>query len=218
MVYNHAGGDFGDKSIYFFDRSPYGNQNDSLYFTDHGWAGGLVFAYWNDHVKQFLINNAKFYLTEYHCDGFRYDEVSVIKNEGGEHGWLFCKYVTDTCHYLKPEAIHIAECWPVQEAIVRSTAQNGAGFDATQNDGLRDAVRRAVSQASQGASAFVDLDRVAGKLPRRYSMTNGGPCSAPKIMIWCGRTEVGVFPKLPIARTAIPGMRVAVRVLPLALP
>lgn len=164
VVYNHAGGDFGDRSIYFFDRKPYGNQNDSLYFTDHGWAGGLVFAYWNDNVKQFLINNAKFYLTEYHCDGFRYDEVSVIKNEGGEHGWLFCKYVTDTCHYVKPQAIHIAECWPVEEAIVRSTSQNGAGFDATQNDGLRDAIRGAIGQASQGANAFVDMDRIAHEI------------------------------------------------------
>lgn len=163
-VYNHAGGDFGDKSIYFFDRRPYRNQNDSLYFTDHGWAGGLVFAYWNDKVKQFLIDNAKFYLTEYHCDGFRYDEVSVIKDEGGEHGWLFCKYVTDTCHYLKPEAIHIAECWPVQEAVVRSTADNGAGFDAALNDGLRDAVRSAIGQAARGAAAFVDLGRVAREL------------------------------------------------------
>ena len=164
VVYNHAGGDFGDKSIYFFDRKPYGNQNDSLYFTDHGWAGGLVFAYWNDNVKQFLIDNAKFYLTEYHCDGFRYDEVSVIKNEGGEHGWLFCQYVTDTCRYVKPEAINIAECWPVQEATVLPTGQNGAGFDATLNDGLRDAVRSAISQASQGASAFVDMARIAREI------------------------------------------------------
>jgi 1,4-alpha-glucan branching enzyme len=164
VVYNHAGGDFGDKSIYFFDREPRGNQNDSLYFTDHGWAGGLVFAYWNDKVKRFLIDNARFYLTEYHCDGFRYDEVSVIKNEGGEHGWLFCKYVTDTCHYIKPEAIHIAECWPVQETIVRPTAQNGAGFDAAQNDGLRDAVRSAIGQASQGTTAFVDMDRIAREI------------------------------------------------------
>jgi 1,4-alpha-glucan branching enzyme len=164
VVYNHAGGDFGDKSIYFFDRQPNGNQNNSLYFTDHGWAGGLVFAYWNDKVKQFLIDNARFYLTEYHCDGFRYDEVSVIKNEGGEHGWLFCKYITDTCRYIKPEAIHIAECWPVQEAVVRPTVQNGAGFDATLNDGLREAVRDAIKQASQGASAFVDIDRIAREI------------------------------------------------------
>ena len=164
VVYNHAGGDFGDRSIYFFDRQPDSNHNNSLYFTDRGWAGGLVFAFWNSNVKQFLIDNALFYLTEYHCDGFRYDEVSVIKNEGGEHGWLFCKYVTDTCHYVKPEAIHIAESWPVEEAIVRPTSQDGAGFDATQNDGLRDAVRRAIGQASQGVGSFVDMDRIGREL------------------------------------------------------
>ncbi len=164
VVYNHAGGDFGEKSIYFFDREPYGNQNDSLYFTDHGWAGGLVFAYWKDQVKQFLIDNARFYLTEYHCDGFRYDEVSVIKNEGGEHGWLFCKYITDTCHFLKPEAIHIAECWPVEQAIVSPTDRNGAGFDATLNDGLREALRSAIGQAAQGASAFVDMERLGREI------------------------------------------------------
>lgn len=164
VVYNHAGGDFGDRSIYFFDRQAYGDHNNSLYFTDRGWAGGLVFAYWKNEVKQFLIDNAKFYLQEYHVDGFRYDEVSVIKNEGGEHGWLFCQYVTDTCHYVRPEAIHIAEHWPVEEAIVRPTAAGGAGFDALQNDGLREAVRGAIGQAAGGAHSRVDMGRIAREL------------------------------------------------------
>lgn len=164
VVYNHAGGDFGDRGIYFFDRQPYGNFNNSLYFTDHGWVGGLVFAYWKNEVKQFLIDNARYYLTECHCDGLRYDEVSVIKNEGGEHGWRFCQYVTDTCHYAKPEAIHIAEHWPVEQAVVNGTAQGGAGFDATQNDGLREAVRSAIAQAATGADGFVDMDRIAREL------------------------------------------------------
>lgn len=165
VVYNHAGGDFGDKSIYFFDRQPYNDDNNnSLYFTNHGWAGGLVFAYWKQEVKQFLIDNALFYLRECHCDGFRYDEVSVITNEGGEHGWLFCQYVTDTCRYAKPKAIHIAEHWPVEQAIVSATQHGGAGFDASQNDGLREAVRSAIGQASVGADAFVDMERIAAHI------------------------------------------------------
>jgi 1,4-alpha-glucan branching enzyme len=164
VVYNHAGGDFGERSIYFFDCQPYGNHNDSLYFTDHGWAGGLVFAFWKNEVKQFLIDNALYYLRECHCDGFRYDEVSVIKNEGGEHGWKFCQYVTDTCHFAKPEAVHIAECWPVEQAVVGPTFAGGAGFDATQNDGLREAVRSALGQAAAGGSAFVDMERIGREL------------------------------------------------------
>jgi 1,4-alpha-glucan branching enzyme len=164
VVYNHAGGDFGERSLYFFDRKPYGNLNDSLYFTDRGWAGGLVFAYWNRDVRQFLIDNALFYLQECHVDGFRYDEVSVIKQEGGEHGWRFCQDVTDTARYIKPEAIHIAEHWPPEQAVVAPTGQGGAGFDALQTDGLREAIRSAIGQVSAGAAAFVDMDRIAGEL------------------------------------------------------
>ena len=164
VVYNHAGGEFTDRGLYFFDEQPRDNNNNSLYFTDRGWAGGLVFAYWKNEVKQFLIDNALFYLDEYHADGFRYDEVSVIRNEGGEHGWLFCRYVTDTCHFVKPEAIHIAEHWPVEDSVVRPTPAGGAGFDATQNDGLREAVRAAIGKAAGGASSFVDMDRIAGEI------------------------------------------------------
>ena len=164
VVYNHAGGNFTDRGLFHFDGVPRGNLNDSLYFTDHGWAGGLVFAYWKDEVKQFLIDNARYYLTEFHTDGFRYDEVSVIRNEGGEHGWLFCRYLTDTCHFVKPEAIHIAEHWPVDGAITRSTDQGGAGFDAAQNDGLREALRGAIGQAAAGADAFVNMDGIARAL------------------------------------------------------
>ncbi|MEO5741294.1 MAG: 1,4-alpha-glucan branching protein, partial [Vicinamibacterales bacterium] len=46
LVYNHAGGDFGDESLYFFDRQPAdGGHRNSLYFTDKGHAGGLVFDF-----------------------------------------------------------------------------------------------------------------------------------------------------------------------------
>jgi hypothetical protein len=45
VVYNHAGGDFGDQSLFFFDRqSTAGGNSNSLYFTDKGHAGGLVFG------------------------------------------------------------------------------------------------------------------------------------------------------------------------------
>ncbi len=164
VVYNHAGGWFTDQGMYFFDEQPRNDQNNSLYFTDRGWAGGLVFAYWKDPVKQFLIDNARFYLDEYHADGFRYDEVSVIRNEGGEHGWRFCQYVTDTCRFVKPEAIHIAEHWPVDGAVTRPTVNGGAGFDASQHDGLREAVRGAVRQAAYGRDSRVDMGRIADAL------------------------------------------------------
>jgi 1,4-alpha-glucan branching enzyme len=66
VVYNHAGGDFGDQSMYFLDRqSTAGGNGNSLYFTDRGHAGGLVFDYGKPQVSDFLIQNAKFFLNEY---------------------------------------------------------------------------------------------------------------------------------------------------------
>jgi 1,4-alpha-glucan branching enzyme len=164
VVYNHAGGDFGDRSLYFLDQRRFTSQNDSLYFTDRGWAGGLAFALWNDSVTQFLIDNARYFLVECHCDGLRYDEVSVIKELGGESGWRFCQYVTETCRFLKPQAIHLAEHWPVEQAVVNPPSAGGAGFDVCLNDGLRNAVRGALAQAASGRGAFVDMGRIAREL------------------------------------------------------
>jgi 1,4-alpha-glucan branching enzyme len=93
VVHNHASGDFGDESLYFFDRAINHSNRDSLYFTDQGWAGGLVFDFEESAVRQFLIDNARFYIDEYHADGFRYDEVTVIDRFGG---WRFCQDLTDS--------------------------------------------------------------------------------------------------------------------------
>ena len=165
VVYNHAGGfDGDDQSLYFWDRARNGNNNDSLYFTDQGWAGGLSFAFWNNDVRQYVINNAHFYLDEFHADGFRYDEVSILLRLNGDSGWSFCRDLTNTVRFLKPRALQNAEYWPVDPMVVAPAAGNGLGFDVVQHDGLRSAVRSAIAQAAQGQSAHVDLDAIAAAL------------------------------------------------------
>ncbi|MFL5732783.1 MAG: alpha amylase C-terminal domain-containing protein [Chloroflexia bacterium] len=167
VVYNHAGGGFDDESIYFFDRMPTGNNNDSLYFTDQGWAGGLVFAYWNQGVRQFLIDNARYFLREYRVDGFRYDEVSVIVSHS-DRGWSFCQDLTGTVDFESNSAAQIAEHWPVNPWVVKNASEGGAGFHATWDDGMRDSVRRAVSQAAGGRDSHVNLDPIADALRRPH--------------------------------------------------
>lgn len=161
LVFNHAGGGFDRQSMYFFDRRRFVSNNDSQYFTDQGWAGGLIFAYWNAWVRQFLIDNALFFLDEYHVDGIRYDEVSVMDRFGG---WHFCQDLTATVRARKPEAIQIAEYWNDQRWLAVTPPPGGMGFDAALSDRLRDAVRDAVRQASHGAAATVDVERVARAL------------------------------------------------------
>ena len=148
VVYNHAGGDFGDQSMYFFDRqSTAGGNGNSLYFTDRGHAGGLVFDYGKPEVRDFLIQNAKFFLNEYRVDGFRYDQVSVIDHDGAPNGWGFCQDLTNTLHEHRPGAMNKAEYWDVNPYVVKAP-QEGAGFDTTLTDGLRIAIRDVIGNAS----------------------------------------------------------------------
>ena len=59
-------------------------------------------------MRQFLIDNGKSLLQEYHVDGLRYDQVTVIAESGG---WYFAQDLTNTLRFVKPAAVQIAEYW-----------------------------------------------------------------------------------------------------------
>ncbi|HYQ99384.1 MAG TPA: alpha amylase C-terminal domain-containing protein [Casimicrobiaceae bacterium] len=164
VVYNHAGGDFGDQSLYFLDRQRIdaGNRN-SLYFTDRGHAGGLVFDFGKPEVRDFLIQNARFFLTEYRVDGFRYDQVSVIDHDGAPFGWSFCQDLSSTVRYHRSAALQKAEYWAVNPYVVQAPPA-GAGFDASLTDGLRIAVRDVIAAASAPDERPLDLTELARSL------------------------------------------------------
>ncbi len=179
VVYNHAGGftvngALDDNCIYYWDRARnVGNNNDSLYFTDQDrGTGGLSFALWKNDVCQFLINNALYYISEFHVDGFRYDEISDLISMNCDSGWTFCCNLTNTLRYAKPRLLQNAEFWPGEvgnypkssQSIVTPTANGGAGFDVVQHDGLRSALRGAVQAASFGQGASINFDAIAANL------------------------------------------------------
>ena len=164
VVYNHAGGEFGDQSLYFFDRqSTQGGNADSLYFTATGHAGGLVFDYAKPEVRDFLIGNARYFLDEYRVDGFRYDQVSVIDHDGAPHGWRFCQDLSETLHFHRPSALHLAEYWNVNPMVAASPPV-GAGFDTTLTDGLRLAIRELIGEASAPDERPLPMTRLAQAL------------------------------------------------------
>jgi 1,4-alpha-glucan branching enzyme len=179
VVYNHAGGfsidgQPDDQALYYWDRAVnVGNNNDSLYFTDQDrGTGGLSFALWNNDVRQFLLNNAQYYINEFHADGFRYDEISDLISMNCDSGWSFCCDLTSTLRFVKPRLLQNAEFWPGEvgnypksaPSIVTPAANGGAGFDVLQHDGLRSAVRGAVQSSAWGQQAAVDFASIAGAL------------------------------------------------------
>jgi 1,4-alpha-glucan branching enzyme len=200
-VYNHAGGFEGDdQSLYFWDRAAdTSDNNQSLYFTNMGLAGGLSFALWNNDVRQFIINSAQFYIDEFHADGFRYDEISALLSMNEDSGWSFCCDLTGTVRYIKPRLLQNAEYWPDEfqnyprpaPLIVTPTADGGTGFDVVQHDGLRSAVRAAVQQASFGQSAAVDFDAIAANLyPQGFAHGwQAVPCVENQDLVAVGRDQ-----------------------------
>lgn len=168
VVYNHAGGGFDKQSIWFFDFQPRTTDNNSLYFTDKDHAGGRVFAFWKQEVRQFLIDNGKALLQEYHVDGLRYDQVTVIAENGG---WNFAQDLTGTLRFVKPQAVQIAEYWdqdPGSRWKGVAVPPYGMGFDIGYSDGLRDVLRGAIAQAAGGRAASVNLDPLRDALYLTY--------------------------------------------------
>jgi 1,4-alpha-glucan branching enzyme len=172
LVFNHAGGGFGDETIWFFDRQEGIDEPrwwNSLYFSDKTWSGGVVFDFQSDAVRAFLIDNATFYLDEYRVDGFRFDEVSVIDRNSYGRGWDFCQALTGTLRAHRPGALVHAEYWNVNPAIVREQWDgNGAGFHTTMTDGPRIAVRALLAAASVPGGQPLPMTTTADQLPLDY--------------------------------------------------
>lgn len=171
LVFNHAGGGFDDESIWFFDRQRGVEQPlwwNSLYFSDQTWAGGVVFNFGSDPVRAFLIDNVGFLVREYHANGFRFDEVSVIDRHGYGHGWSFCQDLTATVRHDHPSALLHAEYWNVNPWVVTSLDRGGAGFDSTMTDGPRIAIRALLAAASVPGGGPLPVGAVADSLGLNY--------------------------------------------------
>ncbi len=154
VVYNHAGGHLDAQSIDWFDFPAPGTAGANLYFTDADWAGGRVFDYAKPGVRDYLLGNALMFLTDYHVDGLRFDEVSVIDDHGG---WSFCQQLTAALKARASDAVLVAEYWKDHRWLALLPPPDGMGFDLGYADGLRDGVRDLLAQVAHGASAPVDL-------------------------------------------------------------
>ncbi len=166
VVYNHAGGGFDAQSLNHFDFPAHPDRWNSLYFSGDDWAGGRVFAFHRPEVRTFLIENAKLFLREYHADGLRFDEVSVIDQKGG---WFFCQDLTEVLRSENPAAVLIAEYWGEHRWLGVWSPPAGMGFDLGYTDGMRDGVRGVLAEAARGADAWVHLGRLKGALERPWN-------------------------------------------------
>jgi 1,4-alpha-glucan branching enzyme len=134
---------------------------DDLYFYGgpqghHPAWGSRCFDYGKDEVKYFLLSNCKFWMEEYHIDGFRFDGVTSmlywdhgLGKDFGDYSLYFDQGVDENAvsylalanqliHEIRPEAITIAEDMSGMAGLAAPFEAGGQGFDYRMAMGVAD--------------------------------------------------------------------------------
>jgi len=134
---------------------------DDLYFYSgpqghHPAWGSRCFDYGKDEVKYFLLSNCKFWMEEYHLDGFRFDGVTSMlywdhglgKTFSGyddyfgsgvdENAVSYLALANMLVHEINPSAITIAEDVSGMAGLAAPFVAGGVGFDFRMSMGIAD--------------------------------------------------------------------------------
>jgi maltooligosyltrehalose trehalohydrolase len=143
VVYNHLG----PEGNYLAEFAPY--------FTDRygtPWGKAINFdGPESDEVRRYLIDNALYWITEFHIDGLRLDAVQMIFDFGARH---FLDELAAAIHTrsaaLDRRIQLIAESDLNDPRLVRAPDRHGFGLDAMWNDDFHHAVHVALTGEHSG--------------------------------------------------------------------
>ncbi len=171
VVYNHFGP--GDLDLWRFDGWSDENHNGGVYFYDNNRShtdwGDTRPDYGRPEVRQYLRDNALFWLNKYRLDGLRFDSVSNIRSVNGRDlpdGWSLLQWVHNEIRSTEPWKITIAEDLQNNEWITKGTDVGGAGFGSQWDAGFVHPIRDAVIAQSD---ADRNLYAVRDALYHRYN-------------------------------------------------
>jgi maltooligosyltrehalose trehalohydrolase len=126
VVYNHLGPD-GNYLPQFSDH----------YFTDrYGTEWGAPFNYDGEDggpVREFIVGNAVYWITEFHLDGLRLDATQSMHDASPEH--VLARLGREARRAAEPRSIIlVAENEPQHTRLARPLAKAGYGLDGLWND------------------------------------------------------------------------------------
>jgi len=176
LVHSHAVKNTAE-GINMFDGTVYQFFHDGAKGEHPAW-GTKCFDYGKTGVLHFLLSNLKFWMTEYHFDGFRFDGITSMLYHDHGLGTDFndnAKYFSYNTHteaitYLQlanelirevnPKAITIAEDMSGMPGMALPIEDGGIGFDYRLGMGLPDMWIKAVKESDEGW----DIDQMWGSM------------------------------------------------------
>ena len=113
---------------------------------DHPYWESKLFDYGKEQVRHFLLSNIKYWLTEFHFDGFRFDGVTSMiyyhhgytefdsrekyfSPEVNEEALCYLTLANRLIHDLYPHAVTIAEDVSGMPGMCAAAEEGGVGFD-----------------------------------------------------------------------------------------
>ena len=145
---------------------------------EHPAWGTKCFDYGKTGVLHFLLSNLKFWMTEYHFDGFRFDGVtSMLYHDHGlgtdfnsndkyfsynthTEAVTYLQLANELIRQVNPKAITIAEDMSGMPGMALPIEDGGIGFDYRLGMGLPDMWIKAVKQQDQ----FWDINKMWGDM------------------------------------------------------
>jgi 1,4-alpha-glucan branching enzyme len=134
------------EGLSLFDGTPYQYFHNGLRGWHEAWDS-RCFDYGKTDVLHFLLSNCRYWLDEFHFDGFRFDGItSMLYLHHGlgvdftdysqyfddtvdEDAWIYCNLANRVIHEIRPDAITIAEDVSGMPGIAAPVGDFGAGFD-----------------------------------------------------------------------------------------
>jgi 1,4-alpha-glucan branching enzyme len=170
VVYNHLGPS--DLDLWRFDGWSENGAGGIYFYND--WRRSTPWGdtrpdYGRGEVRQFLRDNALFWLQEHRCDGLRFDATNYIRNAGGSdlaEGWGLLQWINGEVQARQPWKLTIAEDMQDNEWITKPQGAGGAGFGAQWGAGFMHMLRGAIVTPDDGAR---DMWALAGMLGQRFN-------------------------------------------------
>ena len=145
LVHSHSVKNVAE-GLNIFDGTPYQYFHKDQRRNHPAWDS-LCFNYAKNEVLHFLLSNCKYWLEEYHLDGFRFDGITSMlythhglsKNfteyamyfDGSEDrdATTYLMLANELIHQVKPEAITVAEEMSGMPGLATPITDGGIGFD-----------------------------------------------------------------------------------------